>query len=351
MRPAVVALALALGLAGAATPARGAPATSLVVVWTPGEAQDRALLEAASRGAGAAVLDVSAPIEVEQADRAALRAGQVAYEELRFSDAVTALSRAAESLERSGGAGLTQHELADVFFLRALAQVQLGAPEAAWDDLVRAAVLAPTRVLDPGHFPPRAVEQLERARAHVLALPRPTVRLTREPGCAVVLDGSTVTEAELALVRGHHYLVATCPSRRPRQQSFELLADQELATAGAALVAPADDGALVQARALGVRELVIATASGRVALLRRLGIDGRERARGLVQLAAPNAREQLDRELARLLTRGAEPTPWYRSRWAWAAAGVVAASAVLVPLVLQSDDPATVVIRPEGGPW
>lgn len=345
-------LLLAAGFAAAGGNAVAAPSTTLVIAWAPGAEPAVTAPLAAARTRGTAVIEITPEVEPRAAEVGGLRTGQAAYDELRFAEAVTALGEAARSLEATGGHGLSQHQLSDIFLLRALAAVQLGEAQSAWDDFVRAATLAPTRALDPARFPPRAVEQFERARSHVSTLPRLVVRLTREPGCKVVVDGNEVGEAELSLVRGRHYAVATCPARRPVQRSFELLDVLELPMLGAPLAAPTDEAALVQARALGASAVVIFTATASSAVLRRLGSDGREQARTSVALGVANSARALERELMRMLElRPASPTPWYRSRWTWAAAGAAAAAAVLLPLALRDDGAPTVVIRPDGAPW
>lgn len=343
---------LAAACAAVEGTAAAAPAPPLVVAWTPGAAPAVTAPLTATRARGVTVLDVTPELAPRAAEVAGLRAGQAAYDELRFAEAVTALGEAVGSLEATGGHGLLQHQLSDIFLLRALAAVQLGEAQSAWDDFVRAATLAPTRALDPARFPPRAVEQFERARTHVASLPRLPLRLRSEPGCQVFVDGNQVGEAELSLVRGRHYAVATCPARRPVQRAFELLDALELPMLGAPLTAPTDDDALIQARALGAGAVLLVTATASTAVLRRLGIDGREQARAAVALGAANSGAVLERELRRLLeVRSAGPTPWYRSRWTWAAAGAAAAAAVLLPLALRDDGAPTVVIRPEGAPW
>lgn len=307
---------------------------------------------AAARARGVTVLDISPELAPRAAEVGGLRTGQAAYDELRFGEAVAALGEAASSLEATGGYGLLQHQLSDIFLLRALAAVQLGDAQSAWDDFIRAATLAPTRSLDPARFPPRAVEQFERARSHVATLPRLVVRLPREPGCKLLVDGNEVGEPELSLVRGRHYVVATCPARRPVQRAFELLDALELPVLGAPLSAPTDEAALVQARALGAAAVVLVTATASGAVLRRLGSDGREQAKASVALGLADSARALERELSRLLElRAASRTPWYRSRWTWAAAGAAAAAAVLLPLALRDDGAPTVVLRPEGAPW
>jgi hypothetical protein len=85
--------------------------------------------------------------------------------------------------------------------------------------------------------------------------------------------------------------------------------------------------------------------------VRRLGIDGRQLDRATVTLAA----DPDHRELAAVVGRLLAPAPprsrevWYRRRWVWGAAGVAAASAILVPFALRGDDSAArIVVRPKG---
>lgn len=345
------------------------PRAELVMTWAPGRPDAVAAAERAARAAGAAVIDATPSAAVVPADRAALRAGRAAYEALRFDEAQKALAEAARSLERTGGAGWSVGELADLFLYRALTAVQLGEAEAAWEDFVHAATVDPARVLDPAELPPRAIEQFERARAHVAAMPRGAVRIVGGAGCQVAVDGRAVGAGErdgaLELWRGRHWLVASCPGRQPVQRGFDVVgAALEQAIDGAPLPPFSDDAALVQARVLGARAVVTVVVTGELALLRRVGRDGREQERRALRLSAARtalsgapdeapALAALEQELARLLQPEARParTAWYRSRWVWAAAGVVAASAVLLPLALQDDGPAEVVIRPSGAPW
>jgi hypothetical protein len=392
------------------------PRAELVISWAPGRPDAVAAAARAARQAGAAAVDATPSAAVVPADGAALRAGRAAYEALRFEEARQALTAAAQSLERTGGAGWSSGELADLFLYRALASVQLGDGEAAWEDFVRAATVDPGRALDPAELPPRAIEQFERARTHVAALPRAKVRLVGGAGCEAAVDGRAVADADLELRRGHHWLVASCPARLPVQRGFDVVGatgtgtaalagtdptsgsgsapsmrtgsgsrpvstslsgspsgsalasevELELAVAGAPLPAFTDDAALVQARVIGARAVVTVVVTGELAMLRRLGIDGREQERRALKLSGlrtlpsgtpdesstPSLAALGDEISALLRPEAAAPTTrWYRSRWAWAAAGVIAASAVLVPLMLQDDGPSGVVIRPDGPSW
>lgn len=367
-----LAIAVVLGVACSAGAAAASPRADVVITWAPGRAQVVKAVAGAARTAGAAAIDASPTETPVLADAAALRDGRAAYEALRFEEALVALTRAAQSVERSGAAGLSNGELFDLFLYRALTEAQLGDAAAAWDDFVRAATVDPSRTLDPALLPPKALEQLERARAHVAKLPRRSVELRGEAGCEVMLDARPTTAREEKLVRGRHWIWASCPGRRTLARGFDVEAAEGaagtreetplgIAAAGERLPSFGDDAALVQARTAGARAALVVTVAGdgmsAVALLRRIGVDGREQERRSIELGEGGAGSEraLASEVQRMLAPepagGATATPWYRSRWTWAAAGVVAASAVLLPFVLLDDDSPGVVIRPEGAPW
>jgi hypothetical protein len=84
-------------------------------------------------------------------------------------------------------------------------------------------------------------------------------------------------------------------------------------------------------------------------------MDGKEQDRASVALrgaAAPDARA-VALTVGRLLAPPppVEKGPWYRSRWVWAAAGVAAASAILIPFAARGDGSApSVTVRPSGVP-
>jgi hypothetical protein len=344
---ATLVVGLVLGTSGAIA----GPRAEVVVLWAPGQPALLAPVTQAGRLAGAAVIDATTNVAPKAADSAALHAGRSAYEALRFDDAVVALRGAAESIDATGGAGMSSSDLSDVFLYRALSAVQLGDSARAWDDFVRAAAIDPSRVLDPAQFPPRAVEQFERARSQAAALPRVTIRLRSALGCVVSIDGRVTSAPEVAVVRGRHWLVALCPGRNPNQRAFDAMETMELEAQGRELPALTDDAALVQARVIGAHAVLVVTVGGELALVRRLGIEGREQERRAVRVAGPSGPRELAAEVTHQLQPEERPSRWYRSRWAWVAAGAVAASAVLVPFLLQPDDVPPVVIRPTGAPW
>lgn len=333
----LVAVALASGRAEAA------PRADLVVLWMPGV--DVAPLGEVAREAGAAVVDRTPAVEAPPPAAAALRRGIEAYESLRIDEAWAALSEARTLGDRAGGADLTAAMLSDLALYRGLTQIQRGDPTAAWDELVAALVIAPTRVLDPARFPPGVIAEVERARAAVLARPRVELALVRPADCSVIVDGAAVDGAAVAVVAGTHWIHARCGAATWSARADALDAVTRIAIEPRGAAPPGDDDVLIQARAAGARGVVIATAQGGVVTLRRLAIDGRERDRRTTA-AAPDG-VAAARALETLLA-SAPPARWYQSRWAWAAGAAILAAAVLVPITaaLAADGaPPSVTVR------
>lgn len=336
-------------------PSRGhaAPAADVVVAWSPaplGTLGD-AVAEAASR-AGASYIDASPAPELPPDPRPLVKRGIAAYGNLELEAALAALDAAVELVDRSGAARLDTALLGDLFLYRALTHAQRNEDTRAWDDLIVAAGIAPTRVLDPAGFPPRAVERFGQALAHVAAAPRGRVTLAGD-GCRVRIDGAPVTTAQVELPFGRHWLDATCDGRAPVRT--RIVVDRpalEVAVAGAAIAPPSDDALLVQARTASARALVVVTVTSGTAVVRKLGIAGKELDR--ISIAVARGDREVAAAVARLLAPPALPstTPWYRSRWMWAAGGAVIASAILIPFLVANDggEVPQVIVRPQGVP-
>ena len=116
--------AIATVALGALLPAStmAAPAADVVVVWAPGAKV--APIEEVARRAGAAVVDRS-PLADGVPDTASLlQRGIEAYDALRLDDAWEALDEARALADRTGAAGLTQAQLADLFLYRGLVKIQ-----------------------------------------------------------------------------------------------------------------------------------------------------------------------------------------------------------------------------------
>jgi len=344
----------------AGSPVRAAPAADVVVAWSPaalGPVGD-AISDIASR-AGASYVDAS-PEAVSLPDpRPLIKRGIAAYGSLEFDAALTALDAAAGIVDQTGGALADTATLGDLFLHRALTHTQRGDDSRAWDDFIIAAGLDPTRVLDPAGFPPRAVDRFQQARAQVAATPRGRIKLIGligPAGCRIRVDGAPISGAELELVFGRHWLDAACDGRQPVRQRLAVdRAAFEVPIAGSEVKPPDDAALLIQARTAAARAIVGVTVVGRIAVARRLGVDGKEQDRVSLSLRGAPAADARTVALAvgRLLAPPPPEVkpPWYRSRWAWAAAGAVAASAILIPLAVRGDGSApSVGVRPSGVP-
>jgi len=316
-------------------------------VWAPGA--DRAPIAAAARQLGAAVIDrTPAATAIPVAD-GYLRSGIAAYDKLDFETAWTKLEQAREVADRTGGAGLTPAQLSDLFLYRGLVQAQRGSP--SWDEIVIAAVVDPTRVLDKARFPPKVIDELARAHTEVLARPRGALTLETVEGCAITIDGRSVAP-QLAPVAGPHWLNVRCPGFVPWGERLVIV--EGTTTFKPPLVRyeqPTDADLLVQARAAGARALIVAELRGSIATARLIGIDGRERDRRSVAITGDLA--PLAEAVRALGKPAAPPRRWYQERWVWAAGAATLAAAILVPLtaaVAGDDSPAdTATIRFPGG--
>lgn len=338
------------------TVGHAAPAADLVVAWSPsrlGPLAD-AIADAASR-AGASFSDASPEAIALPDPRPLIKRGISAYGMLEFDAALTALDAAAEIVDQTGASAVDTATLADLFLHRALTHAQRADDARAWDDFVVSAGIAPTRILDPAAFPPRAIERFEQARAQVATLPRGRARLVGPGRCEVRVDGTVMTTPEIELPFGRHWLDATCEGRvAVRRRLVVDRTDFDVTLGGAEIAPPTDAAYLVHARTAGARAVVAVTILGQTALVRRLGIDGTEQDRTSVALRGVRHGRDVADAVARLLTPPVvvRAQPWYRSPWLWAAAGALAASAILIPIAAnRGGDVPEVVVRPEGVRW
>ncbi len=352
-------VAATVSTASVARTASAAPAADIVVAWSPqplGPTGER-LSEAAAR-AGAAYVDASPAADPLPDPRPLIKRGITAYGNLELEGAINSLDAAADLVDQTGAAGLDSTTLGDLFLYRALAHATRGNDPKSWDDFVVVAGIQPTRVLDPAGFPPRVVDRFGQARAHVAALPRGKVMLAPWGGaarCQVRIDGVIVTTTELELPFGRHWVDASCEARAPVRRRLDVdRVTIEVKIAGPQVVPPDDAALLVQARVASARALVVVFVQGRTALVRKLGIDGKERDRQTLALRGTvRDRSEIAAALARMLEapRPGPPEPWYQSRWVWGAAGVAIAGAILIPFAVRNSGSAPeVVVRPDGMP-
>jgi hypothetical protein len=332
---AIRAIAAIVTVAASAPAASAAPAADVVVVWAPDH--DTSPLAAAARDAGAALIDRSprAARPAEPPD-AAIRRGVESYEALQLDRAWATFEEVRAALDRTGAAGATPARLSDLFIYRGAIRTQRGDPDGACEELVAAMVVAPARVLDPARFPPRTLEELERARRAATARPRVAVAIDAPADCAITIDGAAVSLRQLALPAGAHWVSAACPGAAPWGARFDAVEPEaRVRVTPAPLAPPPEAEALVQARAAGASGLVLAEVRGPLATVRRLGLDGRERDRRTVTIAgaSKDALAPLAEALRDVL-RPAPPPRWYRSRWVWAAGAAGLATAIVLPFAL-----------------
>ena len=334
MREPLVAVTLLLAVLASDDAAAKQPSADLIVVWAPD--RDVAPLAALARELGIALIDRSpASSEPPNLD-VVIKRGIDAYEALQLDTAWAQFEEARRQLDATGGIGVTTTQLSNLFVYRGLVRTQRGDDEGAWEELVTAHAIAPTRVFDPGRFPPRTLAELERARKVAVGTPI-AVTIDAPPACTIVVDGAA-TGRELSLVRGSHWIAARCPGAAPWGRRLEVTdATTRVQVAPVPLQPPAEAELLIQARTAGMRGLVIVEVKGAVAVVRLVGLDGTERAR---RTAAIERTLDPVAVIVRQLVAPREAPKWYRSRWAWAAGGALAVAAIVIPIALiAADDP------------
>ncbi|MDB4961297.1 MAG: hypothetical protein JWP01_1296, partial [Myxococcales bacterium] len=310
LAPLLVAVALA------ATPAEARPNADIVIVWAPGAPLEP--VRTAAREAGAAVIDRSPAPPAGTDTASVLRRGISAYDALQIADAVKFLDDARAAADRTGGAGLSQTELSDLFLYRGLVKAQQGDATGAWDELTTSVIVAPTRVLDPARFPPRVAAELERARIAVAGRGTASVAVDAPTGCATTIDGIDAGRAAATRIIGPHWLHVTCVDRSPWGVRVEITGDTVIAARNPPIAPPSDDEMLIQARTAGAQAFVTVALKDRIATVRLVGSDGRERDRRTVTVTTglgPVA--TVVRDLLVPVSTG--QTRWYQSKWAWAA--------------------------------
>lgn len=328
-------------------PPRGAaaPAADVVVVWAPGAKM--APIEDVARRAGAAVIDRSPAANEVPATAGTLKRAIDAYDALRYDDAWETLDEARALADRTGAAGLSQGQLADLFLYRGLVKIQQGELNAYWDELVTSVTIDPVRVLDPARFPPRVGSELARVHEALADRKRATLAVDAPPGCTVLVDGTAASAVGSAQrLVGSHWVYVTCADRAPWGSRVELTGDQLVVARNTQLAPPTDDEVLIQARTAGARAFVAVEIRSGVGTARLIGVDGRERDRRSVAVAGDLT------PLAGAVHGLLAPVPkthWYRSRWAWAAGAAVVAAAILIPVtaeVTQNTTPSTWTVKP-----
>ena len=326
-----------------------APAADVVVVWAPGARIEP--IEAVARQAGAAVIDRSPAANEVPATASILKRGIEAYDALRFDEAWQTLDEARALADRTGAAGLSQAQLADLFLYRGLVKIQQGDLNAYWDELVTSVTIDPVRVLDPARFPPRVATELSRVRQTLADRKRATLAVDAPPGCTVLIDGAHASAVGSAQpLVGSHSVGVTCTDHAPWGSRVELTGDQLVVARNPVLSPPTDDEVLIQARTVGAAAFVAVEIRSGVGTARLVRVDGRERDRRSVAIRGDLA--PLAAAVRELLAPPSN-SHWYESRWAWAAGAAIVVAAIAIPVTAalsQNTSPSTWTVKPVY-PW
>jgi hypothetical protein len=331
---------LVLAALAVATPALAAPGADLVVVWAPGTSIQP--IEAVGHARGAAVIDRSPapPATVETA--LFLKRGIDAYDAIRWPDALVALNQARDLADKTGAAGLTRAQLSDLFLYRGLVLVAQGDETAAWDELVEALIIYPSRTLDPSQYAPKVAALLARVQEDV-AMKHPTSKLEVDApqGCTTRIDGEPVVGAVLRPTGGH-FVRVECADHEPYGLRVDLATLGSVIPASSkAYEAPSETEVLIQARSANARAVIVVEVRASLATIRLVGIDGRERDRRSVTVTRGDLTPVaaiVDEMLAPVIVKH---EAWYRSRWAWVTGVAILTAAIVIP--------ATVLIAGQAG--
>jgi len=267
------------GLAGLAVVISSAPALAQTVAAPtvhplyaemPGStrnAEAKALFSAAvaRRGLGPVeVMDIAAP----PAPRAPelVKVAAAATEKLKWAEAQAAVDAAVAEVMGGGGAGMSAASLSELFLQQAIA-----AQKANWNDLegpvteiapakareayLRAAVLAPDRVLERRRYPPLAIASFQLAAAEVKQRPRGQLTVRARAGAEISVDAwpdqlGTATAQQLAY--GEHFVRVEEVGHQPWSTVVTLSAPAlEIEAPVTAPLVPDDRQAAGQARRMG----------------------------------------------------------------------------------------------------
>ena len=132
----------------------------------------------------------------------------------------------------------------------------------AWEDFVRAALLAPERVLDAGRFAPAVLETWRRAAAEAHRRPRGVLVVRAPIGARVSVDGCPPVAAPAVvsgLIHGEHLVRVEEPGRVPWATPALLTAPAlEIDVPARAVLALDDRGALERGRHAGADAVLTA---------------------------------------------------------------------------------------------
>jgi hypothetical protein len=268
-----------------------------------------------------------------------LEAARAQYVAFHFADVLAKLDELARLAEATGGGDLDSSQLSDMYLYRALSRLELGPPESAWDDLVRAARLDPARVLDPARFPPRAIAAWRRAAAEVAQVRRAEVEVVAPAGATVRIDGRVIL-GDANVLYGAHFVAVDAEGYEPWAAVVSVTGARERLKPPLRVSLPPDADRLVAlTRAYAPQRIVsgapVRSGDGWRFVGRELRLtDGTTLTEAAPLGGAPVA-AVVNGVLGRL-NPVEPPAPPKRPRlgrwWMWAAGGVAAALAVAIPV-------------------
>jgi hypothetical protein len=286
----------------------------------PDESTGRAAFAAAAehyRLTPVELVDVPLPPAPRAGDGA--HTGELNAQKLAFGEALRDLDAAANEVAATGGAGLSTEELSTLYLYRgmATARADWNAPANAaptdarthaFDDYMRAATLAPARVLDPRELPPEVVADFHRALDVVHHRARGTLTVKGPADAQVSLDGAPVQPIAGGVtfhdvVYGEHLLRVEQLGFAPWGTAAPLgQPTLEIDVPARAPLSLDDATAAAHARRMGARfALVAEPRGGRGATLElRLVDTGSGQMRDAVQVSISGQAEQIDAAVMRL---------------------------------------------------
>jgi hypothetical protein len=221
---------------------------------------------AARQGLGPVeVMDIAGPPAARGPEL--LKTGMAAAEKLRFAEAERALDEAVAEVEQRGAGAFSEGQLADLFLHQAIA-----AQKANWKELegplgdlapkvkqayLRAAVLAPARVLEAHHYPPLAIASFAQAAAEVNQRPRGNIVVHATPAATISIDArpwQTSPATATALPYGEHFVRVDDVGHAVWAAVVNLSSPTlEVQAPGTAALVPDDAEAAGHARRMGAR--------------------------------------------------------------------------------------------------
>ena len=272
--------------------------------------------------------------------RADLAQALAAYQALELDETLASLTRLSGGAQRLGGGDLDTHALGDLYLHLALAAQELGQSDAAWDALVRAVRIEPTRALDPARVPPRATTAHRRAQLELAQLTGVELELRLPPGGRASIDGDDAHESGnlgRRLVPGPHFVRVDAPGYEPFRGMVVLALPNEIFAPNLRALASAAFEAAPEELA---------------ARLDRVPDGWRLRLRGTSVGVRLEAAALVDENNANMVTASlvdrvlgvapVAPRPVWKRWWLWTAVGIgVAAVAISVPVALSAHSGST----------